>query len=95
MVKQLLALILDAQKPKPTFSKSLLELDNVEGATSNLLPLAPAILGDAALISKTSRRLGDGGEDAANIRALFASILEDTFFLSEHYRWNKMSQWTQ
>ena len=95
MVKQLLGLILDVQKPKPSFSKTLLELDNAEGATSNLLPLAAATLGDATLISKTSRRLGDGGENAANIRALFASILEDTFILSEHYRWNKMSQWPQ
>ena len=92
MVKQFLGLILDARKPKPSFSKSLLQLDNADGAISNLLPLAPAILGDATLISKASRTLCDGGEDAANIRALFASILEDTFILSEHYRWNKTCQ---
>ena len=90
MVEQLLALILDARKPKPTFSKSLLQLDNVDVAISNLLPLPPAVLGDANMIFKVTKRLYDGGEEAANIRALFANILEDTFILSEHYRGNKM-----
>lgn len=93
MVKQFLDLIVDARNPKPTFSKSLLQLDDVDGAISNLLPLAPAILGDANLFSKASRRLGDGGEDTANIRALFTNILEDTFTLSEHYTGNKTCPW--
>ena len=93
MVEQFLALILDARKPKPTFSKSLLQLDNVDVAISNLLPLAPAVLGDANMIFKVFRRLSDGGEDAANIRALFANILEDTFILSEHCRGNKICWW--
>lgn len=93
MVKQFVGLILDARKPKPTFSKSLLQLDDIDGAISNLLPLAPAILGDANLISETSRTLCDGGENAAIIRALFANILEDTFILSEHYRGNESCQW--
>lgn len=88
-VKLFLDLILDARKPNPTFSKSLLQLDDVDRSISNLLPLAPAILDDAELISKASRRLRDDGEDAANIRALFANILEDTFILLEHYRGNK------
>ncbi|CAD6593091.1 MAG: snoRNA-binding rRNA-processing protein utp10 [Alectoria sarmentosa] len=89
MVKQYLDLILDARKPKPTFSKSLLQLDDVDGAISNLFPLAPAILSDANLVSEVFRRSCDGGEDAANIRALFANILEDTFILSEHYKRNE------
>lgn len=89
MVKQFLDLILDTQKPKPTFSKSLLQLDDVDGAISNLLPLAPAILSDATLISKASKSLCDGGEGATNIRGLFANILEDTFILSEHYTGNE------
>lgn len=93
MVKQFLDLILDARKPKPTFSKSLLQLDDVDGAISNLLPLAPAILSDATLVWKVSRRISDGGEDAANIHGLFANILEDTFILSEHYRGNESCQW--
>lgn len=93
MVKQYLDLILDARKPKPTFSKSLLQLDDVDGAISNLLPLARAILSDANLVSKVFRRSCDGGEDAANIRALFANILEDTFILSEHYKRNETCQW--
>lgn len=92
-VKLFLDLILDARKPNPTFSKSLLQLDDVDRSISNLLPLAPAILDDAELISKASRRLRDDGEDAANIRALFANILEDTFILLEHYRGNKPCQW--
>lgn len=93
MVKQFLDLILDTQKPKPTFSKSLLQLDDVDGAISNLLPLAPAILSDATLISKASKSLCDGGEGATNIRGLFANILEDTFILSEHYTGNETCQW--
>lgn len=93
MVKRYLALILDARKTKPTFSKSLLQLDDVDVAISNLLPLAPAVLGDANMILKVSRRLSDGGEDAANIRALFANILEDTFILSDHYRGNRTCWW--
>lgn len=93
MVEQFLALIVDARKPKPTFSKSLLQLDNVDVAISNLLPLAPAVLGDANMIIKVSRSLSNGGEDAANIRALFAKILEDTFILSEHCRGNKICWW--
>lgn len=93
MVKQLLDVILDARKPKPTFSKSLLQLDDVDGAISNLLPLAIAILNDANLISMASSRLGDGGEHAVNIRALFANILENTFVLSEHYKGNIKCQW--
>ena len=89
MVKQFLDLILDAQNPKPTFSRSLLSLDDVEGAISNLLALPPATLFDANLISRASRKLRDGGEDAANIRALFTNILEDTLILWEHYRDNE------
>lgn len=95
MVKLFLDLILDARKPKPTFSKSLLQLDDVDRSISNLLPLAPAILSDAELISKASRKLCDEGEDAASIRALFANILEDTFILLEHYRGNKTCQWPE
>ena len=93
MVKQFLHLILDALKPKPTFSKSLLQLDDVDGTISNLLPLAPAILSDTNLITKAVKRISDGGEGATNIRARFASILEDTFVLSDHYRRNKLCQW--
>ena len=92
-LKQFLALILDARKPKPTFSKSLLQLDNVAVTISNLLPLAPAVLGDANMISKVFKRLSKGGEDTADIRALFADILEDTFILSEHCRGNKTCNW--
>lgn len=93
MVEQFLALILDARKPKPTFSKSLLQVDNVDVAISNLLPFAPAVLGDANMIFKVFKRLSDGGEDAANIRALYANILEDTFTLSEHCRGNTICWW--
>lgn len=92
MVKQVLDLILDAGKPKPTFSRSLLQLDDVEGAISNLLPLTPTILDDAHLNFKVSRKLRDGGEDAANICALFANILEDTFIISERYKGNQPGQ---
>ena len=93
MVKQFLDLVLDTQKLKPTFSKSLLELDHVDGAISNLLPLASTVLGDAGSISKASKRLCDGGEVASNIRALFAQILEATFTLSEHCQGNETCQW--
>ena len=93
MVKQFLNLILDARNPKPTFSRSLLSLDDVERAISNLLALPPATLFDANLISRVSRKLRDGGEDAANIRALFTNILEDTLILWEHYRYNEACQW--
>ena len=92
MVEQFLDLILDARKPKLTVSKSSLQLDDVDRAISNLLPLALAILGDENLASEASRRLYDGGEHAENIRALFANILETTFVLSEHYRGNKKCQ---
>lgn len=92
-LKQFLALILDARKPKPTFSKSLLQLDNVDVALSNLLPLAPAVLGDANTISKVFKRLSKSSEEAADIRALFANILEDTFILSEHCQGNKTCKW--
>ncbi len=93
MVKQLLDLILDARKSKPTFSRSLMQLDDVDRAISNLLALASASLGDSSLISKASRMLYDGGENTANIRPLFARILEATFILSEHYRGNEICQW--
>ena len=92
MVKQFLDLVLDTQKPKPTYSKSLLELDQVDGAISNLLPLPSAVLGDASLISKASKRLCEGGEVASNIPALFAQILEAIFVLSEHCHGNETCQ---
>lgn len=92
MVKQLLALLLDVRKPKPTFSKSLLQCNDVDKTVSNLLPLAPAILTNANLVSKASSRLCNGGEGAANIRALYTTILEDTFKLSEQYRGNQTRQ---
>ena len=93
MVKKLLDLILDARNPKPTFSTYLLQLDDVDGAISNLLPFAPTILADANLVSKASRKLCEGGEGSANICALFANILEDTLILLEHYRDNEACQW--
>ena len=93
VVKQFLDLVLDTQKPKPTFSKSLLELDHVDGTISNLLPLPSAVLRDAGFISRASKRLCDGGEVAVNICALFAKILEDIFILSEHCKGNEICQW--
>ena len=93
MVKQFLELILDARKPKPTFSNSLLRLDDVDGAILNLLPFAPVTLADANLISKVSRKLRESGEDAANICTSFADILEDTLILAEHFGDNKACQW--
>ena len=91
MVKQLLDLILDAQKPKPTFSKSLIQLEDVERAVSNLFPLASATLNDTDLISKV-RTLCDSDEGAAKPCALFETILEETFILSEHYRGDETGQ---
>lgn len=85
MVKQLLDLILDAQKPRPTFSKSLMQLEDVERAVSNLLPLASVTLGDTNLIS-TVRTLCDCDEGTAKPCVLFETILEKTFILSEHYQ---------
>lgn len=93
MLKQFLALILDARKPKPMFSKSLLQLDNVDGAISNLLPLAPAVLSDANMIFKVFKGLHNGGEDAADIRASCANILEDTFILTKDCQGNKTCTW--
>lgn len=93
MVNRFLDLILDARESKPSFSKSLLQLDCVDGAIANLLPLASASLADTNLISKVSRKLSEGGEDAANIRTVFANILEDTLILSEHYRDDEARQW--
>lgn len=93
MVNQFLDLILDARKSKPSFSNSLLQLDCVDGAVANLLPFAPASLADTNLISKLSKNLSEGGEDAANICNLFASILEDTLILLEHYRDDEARQW--
>ena len=93
MVNQVLDLILDARKTKPSFSQYLLQLDCVDGVISNLLPLAPASLADTNLISKVSQKLCEGGEDAANISTLFANILEDTLILSEHYRDDEARQW--
>ena len=86
MVKQFMGLILDARKPKPSFSKSLLHFEDVDEAISNLLPLGPATLADPNLISRVARNLSEGGKDAANICALFTDIFEDTLILSEHYR---------
>ena len=86
MVEQLLNLVLDARKPKPTFSKCLLQqIDDVEGVVSHLLPLAPAILSDASLITQVSKSFSGCSEDAANMYAIFARILEATFVLSQHY----------
>ena len=93
MVKKFLGLTLDARNPKPTFSKYLLQLDDVDGAISKLLPFATATLADANLISKASRKLCEGGEESANICALFTTILEDTLILLKHHRDNEACQW--
>ena len=93
MVKQFLDLVLDTQKPQPTVSKALLGLDHVEEAIPILLPLPFAVLGDAGLISRASKRLCDGGEVAANICALLAKTLEAIFILSEHCKGNETCQW--
>ena len=64
---------------------SLLQLGDIEGAISNVLPITPTILGDTNMSPKVSRQLADGGEDVQDIRALFTDILETTLILSEHY----------
>ena len=93
IVNQFLDLILDARKPKPTFSKSLLQLHDVDGAILNLIPFASVTLADANLISKVSKKLLERGEDAATICASFADIFEDTLNLAEHYKDNEACQW--
>ena len=94
-VKQLLDLVLDARNPRPTFSTSLLQLGDIDGAISNVLPIIPTILSDTSLSLNVSRKLADGGEDVTNIRALFTDILEATLILSEHYVGTKGCQWPQ
>lgn len=94
-MKQLLDVILDARGPRPTFSKSLLQLGDIDGAISNVLPIAPTILSDTNLSPKVSRKLADGGEDVTDIRSLFTNILEATLILSEHYAGTKRCQWPQ
>ena len=93
LVKQFLDLILDAQNSKPTFSKSLLQLHDVDGSILNLLPFASVTLADASLISKVTKKLRERGEDAAIICASFADIFEDTLNIAEHYKDNEACQW--
>ena len=89
IVKQFLDLILDARKSKPTFSKFLLQLHDVDGAILNLLPFVSVTLTDASLISKLSRKLRERGEDAAIICASFADIFGDILNLAEDYSENE------
>ena len=93
IVKQFLDMILDARKSKPTFSKSLLQLHDVDGAILNLLPFASVTLADVNLISKVSKKLRERGEDAAIICASYTDIFEDTVNLAEHYKDNEECQW--
>jgi len=91
-MERYLEVILDARKPKPTFSTSLLMTNkngNVEVTAVNMLQLPIKILGDQQLASKVTQKLNKDGEDAATIRSSYAQLLEKIFLLAEQSKGNK------
>jgi len=88
-IERYLEVILDARKPKPTFSMSLLMTNkdvSVESTAVNMLQLPIVILDDQALVSKVTKKLNKQDEDAAIIRSSYAQMLEGLFLLAEQSR---------
>jgi len=86
MVDRYMAILLDAWKPKPTISATVLSADekpNAERINVNLFPLVPAVLGAEGLVLKMSKALGQGGEGSIAVRTLYAQILEQILVLSD------------
>ena len=96
MVEMYLEVMLDARKPNPTLSKSLLLIDgdhSIEDATANLLPFASAVLRDTGLVSRLSKKLDQENKNANLIRASHTKILENIFLLSEQCKDNKICKY--
>lgn len=85
-MERYLEVILDARRPKPTFSASLLMTNKSisgESTALNMLQLPIVILSDQSLASKVTKKLNEEGEDAATIRSSYAQMLEEIFLISE------------
>lgn len=88
-MERYLEVVLDARKPKPAFSASLLLTNknvSVESTAVNMLRLPIVILSDQTLVSKVTKKLNKEDEDAATIRSSYAQILEEIFVLVEQSR---------
>ncbi|PQE03008.1 BP28CT domain-containing protein [Rutstroemia sp. NJR-2017a BVV2] len=87
-----LELINDLLKPKPTFSLILLgahEKIDPQRAALNELLLLPHILSQRRLVSQTAKILDRDDMDAARIRELYSTLLEDLLGLAESLKEQK------
>lgn len=78
-----LELVFDALRPKRTISELLLNISSDQGKSppevaQELLKLVPHLLGAKHLVSAVSKSLQQNDNDAADIRVLYASILQQT-----------------
>jgi U3 small nucleolar RNA-associated protein 10 len=85
---EFLKLVGDVLKPKPTYSSVLLGThedshSDPERLALNELTLLPQILSQNRLISQTARLLDRDDMDAARIRDLYSSLLEDLLVLAD------------
>ncbi|RAL59484.1 hypothetical protein DID88_006599 [Monilinia fructigena] len=90
-----LQLIDDLLKPKPTFSLILLgahdKIDPQRAALNELI-LLPHILSQRRLITQTAKLLDRDDMDAARIRELYSTLLENLLVLSESLKDKKTMQ---
>lgn len=83
-----LELVFDALRPKRTVSELLLNFSSDQGRSPaevahELLKLVPHLLGTKHLVSAVSKSLQQNDNDGADIRALYASILQQTLSLAQ------------
>lgn len=94
-VAKYLDLVSDVLKPKPALSIVLLGLDDPKDADKSdvahrLLRLLPHLLSEKCIIQKTANMLACDDVDAARIRDMYSSLLEQILALAETLKkWGK------
>ena len=83
-----LELVFDSLRPKRTISDLLLNIGPDQGRTPTevahaLLKLVPQLLAAKRLVSAISKSLQQNDEDAADLRDLYASILQQVLSIAQ------------